>query len=114
MKQIRLGVFETNSSSVHSITIMDRDIFDEWRESGLYLGYNDDDELVLFTREELIAHLGDTYQKEKDWYDNERWLFRDYGWSTWREYGEDYSVKWIGYTTKHGDDVVAVSYYGYD
>lgn len=34
-KQIRRGVFETNSSSVHSITMCTRSDFDRWKDGEL-------------------------------------------------------------------------------
>ena len=37
MKQVRIGVFETNSSSTHSIVICDKYLYDEWLEDRAYL-----------------------------------------------------------------------------
>lgn len=37
MKQIRHNVFETNSSSTHSIVICDKYLYDEWLEDRAYL-----------------------------------------------------------------------------
>ena len=48
MKQlIRLGVFETNSSSAHSLILISKETFDKWKNGELVLvgnpwGYNDD------------------------------------------------------------------------
>ena len=41
-KQIRLGVFETNSSSVHSIVLCMKSDYNKWMKDGLFLfdGYN--------------------------------------------------------------------------
>ena len=36
-KQIRRGVFETNSSSVHSLTMCMESDYDRWQEDNLYL-----------------------------------------------------------------------------
>lgn len=37
MIQIRQGVFETNSSSTHSITIASESDFDKWKNGDVYL-----------------------------------------------------------------------------
>jgi len=37
MKQVRIGVFETNSSSTHSIVICDKYLYDEWLEDRAYI-----------------------------------------------------------------------------
>jgi hypothetical protein len=37
MRQIRYNVFETNSSSTHSIVICDKYLYDEWLEDRAYL-----------------------------------------------------------------------------
>lgn len=114
MKQVRLGVFETNSSSVHSMTLMDRALFEQWKTNGLYLNYGRNEPPEFLTRAALIERLGDTFIKEKEWYEDERSLFQYFGWSTWEDYGADYAVDWESYTTKSGDDVVVVAYYGRD
>ena len=36
-KQIRRGVFETNSSSVHSLTLCMESDYDRWDKDGLFL-----------------------------------------------------------------------------
>ena len=36
-RQIRRGVFETNSSSTHSITLMMKKDYDRWQKGDLYL-----------------------------------------------------------------------------
>lgn len=114
MKQVRLGVFETNSSSVHSMTIMDRSIFEEWKTNGLYLNYGRNEPPEFLTREAVIERIGETYAKEKEWYDDEIYLFARYGWSRWEDYGDGYEVDWGFYTTPSGDEIAAVAYYGHD
>lgn len=42
MRQIRHSVFETNSSSTHSIVICDKYLYDEWLEDRAYLGFGEE------------------------------------------------------------------------
>ena len=53
-KQIRRGVFETNSSSVHSLTMCSSDEYEKW-EIGELLYWEDEDKFV--SREEAIKEL---------------------------------------------------------
>ena len=59
-KQIRRGVFETNSSSVHSLTMCSSDEYEKW-ENGELLYWEDKDKFV--SREEVIKEL----QEKKSW-----------------------------------------------
>ncbi|RHS68232.1 hypothetical protein DW954_02535 [Clostridium sp. AM45-5] len=58
--QIRRGVFETNSSSVHSITMCTGSDFDRWTDGELLFW---EDEKKFGTREEIIEDL-----KKSTWY----------------------------------------------
>lgn len=46
MKTIRIGVFETNSSSTHSMTIVTKDDYEEWTQGRKFLYDSWEDELV--------------------------------------------------------------------
>lgn len=64
MKVIRLGVFETNSSSTHTMIIMPEEEYKKW-ESGELLRYRWDDKFI--TREEndrIVKELIKQYAKE--------------------------------------------------
>jgi hypothetical protein len=64
-KQIRRGVFETNSSSTHSLTMMMKSDYERWEKEGLYLfnGYtygwdfNKPVTNALYTRDEAVAFV---------------------------------------------------------
>lgn len=49
MRTLRTGVFETNSSSTHSITMCTQDEYDRWKDGELY--YLEDSERFV-TKEE--------------------------------------------------------------
>ena len=136
MRQVRRGLFETNSSSTHSLTMCSGDefrrwengelLFDRWNEefveaSSVKTGHNMDK--VKETYEEVrgnlwknfddlteaeIADFCEEYFEEDD--DNQyvtyEWYFDHY------EYYFDTFED--SYTTKNGDEVVCFGYFGYD
>lgn len=135
MLQVRQGVFETNSSSTHSITITSQSDFDKWKNGEVYLNdgwwsdeINDPNKNKTFlTVDEavnLVKAWKDVYGDDDDDavdYDSmgilekeekikvyEIYTFKDYFSKSWLETYKEH------YTTEHGDDVVAFGYYGYD
>lgn len=120
--QIRRGVFETNSSSVHSITMCTGSDFDRWTDGELLFW---EDEKKFGTREEIIENL-----KKSTWYDgklrypNINWddedqvsdIFNDENIKTFNQYFQNdwFKTYWEAYTTPGGENVVAFGYYGHD
>lgn len=115
-KQIRRGVFETNSSSVHSLTMCSGEEWKKW-ENGEVLYWKWEDKFG--TKEEIIEMLKfKTYYSDINWDDEDAVhdVFSDEGIKTCEEYFED---EWFEtfrdeYTTPSGDVVVAFGYYGHD
>ena len=128
-RQIRRGVFETNSSSTHSLCIMMKADYDKWqKEEDLYLynsnwssGYPEDcrpESGKLYTKEEVISFLKaldkrwgyeQDYEDEDIFYDMRRendFVLSDEE----NEYLESYYKE---FTTPNGDTVVAFGEYGY-
>ena len=115
-KKIRHGVFETNSSSVHSLTMCSAEEYEKWR-SGEVLYWREGDKFA--TKEEIIAEL-----KTQSLYSNAKWddedyvhdVFSDEGVKTCEEYFDNYYFETFRYrhTTPSGDEVVAFGYYGHD
>ena len=100
MKQIRRNVFETNSSSTHSMTMCMESDFDRWM-SGELIWSRWSDKLVEITPEVQESIDNDeggylTYEQ-----------FNDY------EYMEFETFK-DSYTTPNGEKVISFGYYGYD
>ncbi len=128
-KQIRRGVFETNSSSVHSITMCLASDYDKWiaGELLLFTGsgwcYPEDNKPKrdhFYTKEEAIAFEKTSKYapaEDFDWNDDEavmemlhdnEWYDSD-GWD--RNY-EEYEMFEESYTTASGEKVIAFGYYG--
>ena len=93
MIKVRKNVFETNSSSTHSITMCTSDEYDGWLKGEYYLDrYNE----VLVPKEQL---------KDCDSY--RYYTYSDYTYIDLEKYEEKY-------TTKSGEVLVAFGYYEYD
>lgn len=122
-RQIRRGVFETNSSSVHSITMCSDDEYKRWESGEAYIQrYNGG----IFTRDEIIQEL----KEKKSWrteglrYPNVNWddedevneLIEDNDYKTYSQYWDDMDYETFddSYTTKSGEKIHAFGYYGED
>jgi hypothetical protein len=121
-KQIRRGVFETNSSSVHTLTMCSGEEYKKW-ENGEVLFWRDAD--TFSTREEIIEELkvkktwsGELYYPDTNWNDEDEVndVFEEEGIQTCDEFFDDeyYETFYDDYTTPNGDKVVVFGYYGYN
>ncbi len=123
-RQIRRGVFETNSSSTHSITMMMKNDYDRWEKEKLYLydgygfgyGFNKPETGNLYTKEEVEKFI-----RSNEFYHGEEIDFDDYGFLKYEydfvhpDYEDDYLESYYDeFTTKSGETVVAFGYYGHD
>ena len=101
MRQIRRNVFETNSSSTHSITMCMKSDFDKWIAAEMVWDrYNQ--QLISITDEikKLISEDEDnSYLTYKQ--------FCDYEVINFDKFSKTY-------TTPNGERVVSFGYYGYD
>ena len=103
-RQIRRGVFETNSSSVHSLVMCTDDDYNKWK-SGEFL--YDKWEAKLVTLEE--AKKEEDYEDEEEF--NSRFLDYDHFYS--RQYIE-YETFEQTFKTPGGEIVYGFGYYGQD
>ena len=124
-RQVRRGVFETNSSSVHSLTMCSKSEYDEFEKGNMYIerwGSR------IYSKEELIEN----FKKMRDWrtkelkysgvdWNNEEEFNRvleetDFvtGDKYWDIVSEEYETFEKSYTGKNGESVVAFGYYGHD
>jgi hypothetical protein len=122
-RQIRRGVFETNSSSTHSMTMMMKSDYEKWHNENLYLfdgwtfGWAKEDapkEKMLYTKDEAIAFMKkNRYYKDADSIDDE--MLREEKFISSDDEGSDYFESFYEeFTTPSGETVVAFGEYGYD
>ena len=130
-RQIRLGVFESNSSSVHSIVLCMESDYNKWEKgdlfifdgySGGYLGENKPERNNFYTKEEAISFIKNSKyppSEDFDWNDKEevmellhenKWYDSDYYWNNC----ENYEVFEKSMKTPNGEKVMAFGYYGSD
>lgn len=137
MRQIRSNVFETNSSSTHSISITTKKMFEDWKQGKAK--YNKWANTWLkakeLTEDDINNCIAEYMQNKPSYYknwddldekDKQRELDKysikyldtsDNGY-TYSEYmdsipgGCEYSCQ--HYTTEHGDEIIAFGYGGYD
>ena len=124
-RQIRRGVFETNSSSTHSLTMCSKSEYDEFEKGNMYIERWGS---KLYTKEEMIEkfkHMTDWRTKELkyrgvDWDNDEEFnrVLEETDYVTYDKYwdtvSEEYETFEDSYTGKDGDTVIAFGYYGYN
>lgn len=97
-KQIRFGVFETNSSSTHSCCIVNQEDYNRWIKGELF--YNCWDEKIV--------------EKPKNWDELEDYKKERYQtYEEWRD-GDNLDIYYESHTTPSGDVVTVFGKYGYD
>lgn len=121
-RQIKQGVFETNSSSVHSITMCTKNEFDDWRSGKVYRnnGWWSGSTSPLknkcfLTRDEAIelAKSSSYYQPMREDEDIDEY-FKEYEIYSYEYWGDYYETDVTNYTIPGGEKIVAVCYYGHD
>lgn len=96
MKQIRHAVFETNSSSVHAITICTAQEYKEWAKGKRIYDW--------YTGKLVPCVPGETDDEER-FYTQDH--FNDYFYDIYEPIDEEY-------TTPNGEKIVVFGYYGRD
>ena len=117
MIQVRKNVFETNSSSTHSMVIAMASDFDKWENGELLVcdnfPYKADKSLEkdsnFYTKEEVEAILKSAGIKFDS--DERTWYFRTYDEWCDTEYLE---VDENSFTTPNGETIRTICKYGYD
>ena len=122
MKTIRLGTFETNSSSTHSIAICTKEQYKKWRAGEFYLNdcgsYYDKDNILegkeFITKDEAINFLKHYNYINDEEVEDLDYMLREYDIHSYDSWGEDYEHTSHSFTTPSGDEMVAECYYGYN
>ena len=112
MKTIRKGVFETNSSSTHSICICTDEELKAWQDDEIrYDSWKEEfistQEIINSVKEEN-PELTDS-EIEEFMEDNISEFPKSYG-----NWGDEYEIDHNTYTTKSGDKINILCYYGYN
>lgn len=112
----RKGVFETNSSSSHSITVITFEEYEEWKNNpDEYLMSVYDDKLIL--REEAVKIVTEIHKDFSDYNsDDIDSYLRDKEYLSFGEFFDEYydeDIEIVQHTTKSGDKIVIISRYGY-
>ena len=111
MLQIRQGVFETNSSSTHTVSICSAEVWDDLKKGKVLidrylniLTIDEANEANQKLREEAIA---------RGWDPDE--YIEENGYVTYDELYDEYEYEWFNSSAEiNGVNVVAFGYYGYD
>lgn len=121
-RQIRWGVFETNSSSTHSLTMMMKSDYVRWEKENLYLydsgwgwEFKKPVRNCLYTRDEAIefAKTNRYYKNYKDEEVDE--MLKEMGFISFDDEGSEYLEGFYEeFTTPSGETIVAFGEYGYD
>ena len=115
-EQIRESVFETNSSSTHSICICAKSQYDAWKNGEFYYNVWDDEFATKafvdtkvkeggFDADEPFSDEGEFRRDELGWFSADE--FFDWDYQTQETYTEYY-------TSPSGDEIVVFGSYGYD
>ena len=112
MKKIRKSVFETNSSSTHSMCVCPTDEFNQFVDGGMLYNYNEDQLIPLIVvQEEYKKDTGDQMidpVKFKKWCKNRDYSnYDDFGYGEYETFDESY-------TSKSGDEITIFGFYGYN
>lgn len=107
MKKIRLKVFESNSSMMHTLILCSDEEWEKWKDGELM--YDDWNEGLIaseeVTKEEIV--LGE----DDDDYERHCYSFDDFFDG---RLSEDYYMFGQEYTTESGEKIHAFGYYGHD
>lgn len=115
-RQVRRGVFETNSSSVHSITMCTQETYSKWEKGEVFYNkYNESfktkDEVIEELKNKIDFRTGDLKYSDVDWNDDNTVLeimnYNNY--VTESEFWDDIDYETF-YESLNG--VVAFGYYG--
>lgn len=123
MLQIRRGVFETNSSSVHSLTMCSKEEYKKWENGevllndswsstfSLYKGqtFVPADEIRRLIAEKCNICVGDDEEIDDELME-QGFYTEDAFWNQHEEFEGFYET----YRTKSGEEVVSFGYYGED
>lgn len=122
MRQVRNNVFETNSSSTHSIAICTENEFNLWMAGKLYknsvwvhkMSTPLEKQKFLNIDEAITLIKSNRHYREKDEDENLDDYLAEFGIYSYDRWGHDYEHEVTYYTTPGGENIVVGCYYGID
>jgi len=122
------NIFETNSSTTHSVVVMPKDKFDKWTSglycfNGSYYGNESKGEKPvegeIYTEEQVLEFLSDMgYEYDEEYYHSASKYIEDcdVGFISWEQWFEDEYLETdeTHYTTPGGEEIVICCKYGRD
>jgi len=120
MIQIRQNIFETNSSSIHTLTVTDNDTYEKWINGELL--YIDEDESWCLKNIDFNSEIENFVSKERaidlyeqivenEYHPSFEEIFKTY--SQWYNSLDELSNYKANYTTKKGEKIVIFGKHGY-
>lgn len=135
MLVVRRNVFETNSSSTHSITMCSEDEYNKWQKGGLlykrWAGeFYTKEQIIEEAKKKQVKYLeeqqeGKTIHRYQEKYINARTdeeLYKaEYDEEEYQNYDDfwdyiedEYETFQDSYTTKNGEKIISFGYFGYN
>lgn len=113
MINIRHRLFETNSSSVHTMTLLTKEEYDRWMSEDCYLDFHFN---RLMSKDEFLDYCKDMNYDPDDPDTIERLQYSNiFSSESFDEYVEEnYFEVDENSITKEGVDLVSICYYGHD
>lgn len=113
-RQIRFNVFETNSSSTHSISMCPEEEYNKWINNELFLNQRYSPKKIFITKSEaleILEQLNPDYDED----DLEHALYDIDIYTHEKYFDNDYLCSFKEtYTTQKGETIVAFGLYGSD
>ena len=128
MRTIRYNTFETNSSSTHCITMLDKSDYDHWTNKEIFIDINDGNKVYDLKDVYELLKLKYNYQGFESYSEVSLFIDELIANNNWCRYDCEVPISFDKYcemydslemdtdyfTTKNGDDIVAICHYGYD
>ena len=128
MRTIRYNTFETNSSSTHCITMLDKSDYDHWTNEEIFIDINDGNKVYDLKDVYELLKLKYNYQGFESYSEvslfideviaNNSWYRDDcevpISFDQYCEIYDSLEMDTNYFKTKSGDEVVTICHYGYD
>lgn len=108
MIQVRQNIFETNSSSMHSLTVMMKENYRLWVRGDVLLNEDEDSLPEVCTRQQALEFIAENYGESPDYKypDSEVQFLNDYGFVSYDYYMDSSNINHVDYTTPGGEEIV--------